>query len=534
MATHEGLQLSPLFRTLSNRAGEELAKLLVERVIPAGTEFAVADFLLIADGRASLTVDDRPVRSLGSGDHIVGQPQGGLVTALTDLRCLAMPWPAFRRLLDTNPRLAGELLAAMSTEPVRLSDLDDDRRDHLPAQTRHRLTGIASQLSTASDEAATALLPAFVVGTLSASPLALGLIEGLANAVDGVARLGGGALSENPRRRPLISLVAFTLTTVLNGLVAVATTSPQVGLLRAGASGARGLRSPQRYAAVPERAGNGNYGKEFGRERATHHLVSVVGPLLAFAILALAGVRSALLATLVPGLLAVAIGAWVIRRTPPRPNDTSPPPRLRVRAVFDGSLGHFMTGITLFELSNFAAVLLILRATKLLEQRDVLFGAPAMAVLLYLLWRLAAGASTYLSGNLLHRHPPVVIMRAGVLTLLISYAGFALLPGTVLGLALCFVLAGAAGGAVDVAEHVGVAQIAPEPLRWSAFGTLSAVRSFGRLTATIGATAVWTFLGPQFGLLFATPLMLAALAVMSSRPSGRRRRPPADATENRP
>jgi len=443
-----------------------------------------------------------------------------------------MPWPVFRQLINTSPLLANELLAAMSTEPVRASGTGDDRSSGLSAQARHRLTGIASQLSTASDEAATALLPAFVVGTLSASPLALGLIEGLANAADGVARLGGGALSENPRRRPLISLVAFTLTTLLNGLVAVATTSPQVGVLRAGASGARGLRSPQRYAAVPERAGAGSYGREFGRERATHHLVSVVGPLLAFAILALVGVRSALLATLAPGLLAVAIGAWVIHRTPPRPNTTSPPPRLRVRAVFDGSLGHFMTGITLFELSNFAAVLLILRATKLLEQRDVMFGASAMAVLLYLLWRLSAGASTYLSGNLLHRYPPVTVMRAGVATLLISYAGFALLPGTVPGLALCFALAGAAGGAVDVAEHVGVAQIASEPLRWSAFGTLSAVRSFGRLTATIGATAVWTFLGPEFGLLFATPLMLAALAVMSSGPVGRRRRPPVAAPES--
>ncbi|WP_433017910.1 MFS transporter [Kribbella sp. CA-294648] len=528
MAMHEALRLSPLFRALGNRECEEVAALLVERVFPAGSEFAEAGFLLIAAGRASLTVDGNPVRSLGPGDHIgaaalVGLPRGALVTALTDMRCLAMPWPVFRQLLDANPRIAGELLIAMGTQPAPSSGAEGDERRRGSARTRRRATSTASHLSTASDEAATALLPAFVVGTLGASPLALGLIEGLANAADGVARLGGGALSENPRRRPLISMVAFTLTALLNGLVAVATTSPQVGVLRAGASGARGLRSPQRYAAVPERAGTNGYGKEFGRERAIHHLVSVAGPLLAFTILALADVRSALVATLVPGLLAVTIGTWVIRRTPPPPDVVSPPPRLRVRAVFQGPLGRFMTGITLFELANFAAVLLILRTTKLLEQRDVPFGASAMAVLLYLLWRLAASATTYLSGHLLDHRRPVVVMRAGVITLLISYAGFALLPGTVLGLAMCFVLAGAASGAVDVAEHVGVAQVAPEPLRWSAFGSLSAVRSFGRLTATIGATAVWTFLGAEFGLLLAAPLMLAALAVMSSRHSGRRR-----------
>ncbi len=82
-------------------------------------------------------------------------------------------------------------------------------------------------------------------------------------------------------------------------------------------------------------------------------------------------------------------------------------------------------------------------------------------------------------------------------------------------LALCFALAGAAGGAIEAAEHVGVARYAPESLRFSAFGALSAVRSFGRLTATVGATVVWTALGPQWGMLIAAPLMVTAVAVMA-------------------
>jgi hypothetical protein len=90
-----------------------------------------------------------------------------------------------------------------------------------------------------------------------------------------------------------------------------------------------------------------------------------------------------------------------------------------------------------------------------------------------------------------------------------------LLDGTAGELALCFLAAGAANGAIEAAEHVGVAQVAPVPLRWSAFGSLSAVRSFGRLTATVGATVVWTVLGPEWGLLLATPLMAMAVIVMT-------------------
>jgi MFS family permease len=199
----------------------------------------------------------------------------------------------------------------------------------------------------------------------------------------------------------------------------------------------------------------------------------------------------------------------------PAPATRPVPAKLQVRAVYRGTLGRLMTGITLFEAVNFAAVLLILRATTLLGRQDVPFGPEAMAVLLYLLWRLAAAVAAPSCGRLVDRVGPVAVMAGGVGALLGSYAGFAFAEGTVAQLALCFALAGAAGGAIEAAEHVGVARYAPESLRFSAFGALSAVRSFGRLTATVGATVVWTALGPQWGMLIAAPMMVAAVAVMA-------------------
>ena len=393
-----------------------------------------------------------------------------------------------------------------------------------PRPSTARAGRAATLLSTAGDEASTSLLPGFLAGTLGAAPIALGLIEGVASAADGVARLGG-ALAEDPRRRRRISFGSHAGITALTGLMAVAGTSWQVGALRAGASTARGLRSPQRYASVPERAGSDGYGRLFGLERSLHHLAAVAGPLLAFVLLAFAGVRSALLGAVIPGALAVGIGLWIMRRAPAPAARAGRPVQLQIRAVYSGRLGRLMTGITLFEAANFAAVLLILRATKLLEQGDAVpFGPAAMGVLLYLLWRLAAAGSSFLCGRLVDRHGPAPVISAGIAALLVSYAGFAFVEGTVTELAVCFIGAGFASGAIEAGEHVGVAQIAPEELRWSAFGSLSAVRSFGRMTATIGAAAVWTLLGPEYGLLFAAPLMLAAIGVMAtglrSRPHG--------------
>jgi YVTN family beta-propeller protein len=389
--------------------------------------------------------------------------------------------------------------------------------DERAVRAKARASRITTLLSTSGDEAATSLLPGFLAGTLGAAPLALGLVEGVASAADGVARLGGGALSEDPRRRRVVSVVGSAGMALLAGLTSIASASWQVGALRSGAAASRGLRSPQRYASVPDRVGSDSYGRLFGVERSLHHLAAVAGPLMAFVLLALVGVRSAMLAAMVPGLLAVAIGVRGLRRNPrPAAAASSSPARLHVRAVYRGPLGRLMTGITLFELANFAAVLLILRATKLLEEGSVPFGAPAMAVLLYMLWRLAAAGSSVFAGRLVDRFGPAPVMTAGISALLASYAGFALVDGTIAALAACFAGAGASSGAIEAAEHVGVAQIAPEPLRWSAFGSLSAIRSFGRLTATIGASAVWTLLGPEFGLLFATPLMVASAAVMAA------------------
>jgi MFS family permease len=384
-----------------------------------------------------------------------------------------------------------------------------------PAARTVRAGRTATLLSTASDEAATALLPGLLTITLGTSPIVLGIVEGLASAADGIARLGGGALSEDPRRRRLISAGSYPTMATLTGLIAAAGSGLQVAVLRAATAAARGLRSPQRYAAVPDRVAAHDYGRAFGFERGMHHLAAVAGPLLAFAALALLGVRAAMLVAVVPGLVAAVIGFRLLRRAPARPAGPSAAPRLRVRAVYRGRIGRLMTGITLFELANFAAVLLILRATKLLDQQDVPFGAAAMAVLLYVLWRLAAAGACGLAGRAVDRFGPTPVMSAGIAVLLVAYAGFAFVPGRVSELAACFLLAGAASGAIEAAEHVGVAQVAPAELRWSAFGSLSAVRCFGRVTATVGATVVWTLLGAEWGLLLASPLMLAAIAVMA-------------------
>lgn len=61
--------------------------------------------------------------------------------------------------------------------------------------------GAASFFSDAGHEVATSVFPSFLTSVLHASPGVLGLIEGVSDAVMGAAKIAGGPLADDPRRR---------------------------------------------------------------------------------------------------------------------------------------------------------------------------------------------------------------------------------------------------------------------------------------------------------------------------------------------
>src|SRR4051794_27207098 len=115
-----------------------------------------------------------------------------------------------------------------------------------------RVIGTASLLADLGHEVPTALLPSFLTSTLGAPAATLGLIEGVSDGLAGAARLGGGALADDPHRRRTVAVGGYASTAVLSGLIGVATTAWQVGLLRACAWTARGLRVPARNALLAD------------------------------------------------------------------------------------------------------------------------------------------------------------------------------------------------------------------------------------------------------------------------------------------
>lgn len=378
-----------------------------------------------------------------------------------------------------------------------------------------RGVGTASLLADIGHEIPTALLPSLLTSTLGAPAAALGVIEGVSDGLAGAARFAGGALADDPRRRRAAAVGGYASTAVLSGLIGAASSTWQVGVLRAGAWAARGLRVPARNALLADVVAPGAYGRAYGFERAMDNLGAVCGPLLALALVAAFDVRTAIALSVIPGLLAVAAIVYAIRRTPrPRAQERIPL-RIRVRPVLRGRLGRLMLGVGAFEAGNIAATLLILRATELLEPGRGQEAAVAIALLLYAGYNGAATIASLAAGRLADRRGPSMVLSGGIACFLLAYAGFAASGPSVALLAVCFGAAGIAIGCVETAEHAAVAALAPEGLRGSAFGLLATVQSFGNLAASAVAGILWTVVSPAAGLLFAAAMMALALVCLA-------------------
>jgi len=374
--------------------------------------------------------------------------------------------------------------------------------------------GGASLLADIGHEIPTSLLPSLLTSTLGAPASVLGAIEGVSDALAGVARFGGGALADEPQRRRTLAVGGYTATAVLSAAIAPATAVWQVAVLRAGAWTARGLRVPARNALLADVVPAEAYGRAYGFERAMDNLGAIIGPLVAIALVATVGTRWAIGLSVIPGLLAGLAIVYAIRHTPKPTKQPKRPLRFHVRPVLQGRLRPLFAGIGAFEFGNCAATLLILRATEMLEPGHGKDSATTIALSLYVTYNVAATATSLAAGRHSDRSDASRVLLVGVAAFGVAYAGFSQDTTSWVVLLPWFLLAGVGIGCVETAEHTVVATHAPIDIRGSAFGLLAATQSFGNLAASLVAGILWTAFSPTWAFAYLTVAMAIALVTL--------------------
>ncbi len=247
------------------------------------------------------------------------------------------------------------------------SSSDDEANEEPPWLNRGVAEiGGASLLADLGHEVPTALLPSFLTVTLGAPAAALGLIEGSLMPRPGLRGWPEGRSPmirfdaekwqsaatrrrrSSPRRSASRELPCRS-----------ASSAPEPGW-REGSAFLLGTRSwPTSSRQAPTAGPTASNGRWTTSVRSA-------GPCWRSHSSPSSAYHTAIVLSVIPGLLATLSIIYAIRATPRTREQERQPLRLRLRPVFRGRLGRLFIGISAFEIGNVAATLLILRATEAL------------------------------------------------------------------------------------------------------------------------------------------------------------------------
>ncbi len=355
--------------------------------------------------------------------------------------------------------------------------------------------GAVSFFNDLASEMVYPLLPALVTTRLGGTAVALGALDGIAEAMAAVAKAGSGWLSERRGLRGPLVILGYVVAAVTRPAIGLATAVWQVIGLRATDRLGKGLRNPPRDTVIADASPGDLRGRAFGFHRALDHAGAVVGPLVAWSLLTGAGLTPSgvIQWSLVPGILAVLVVIWALRRVPDPP--PSPETTVRPEERASGGQRSLVFGlIVVFAFARFPETLLLLR----LHDLGV---AVAIAPLLWAALHVVRTVASYPGGWMSDTLGPRRAMAGGWL----------------LYVAVCFGLATvsspwAAAGWFLVFGLVAAATEAPERAFVAAAGRATRRgRRFGAYHAVIGLAALPGAL--FFGILYQAQGAEVALAV---------------------
>lgn len=375
--------------------------------------------------------------------------------------------------------------------------------------------GIVSLCMDMSSEMIHALLPIFLVGTLGVSALALGIIEGVAEATASISKIFSGVLSDRwGKRKPLIVL-GYGMAALTKPLFPLADSALTVFTARFLDRIGKGIRGAPRDALVADVTPATQRGAAYGLRQSMDTVGAFAGPLIAIGLMAgLAfDIRAVFWVACIPAMLAVAVLLFGVKEPPNVPKLAATRNPLAGFRPGDYPKAFWaLTGLVLmFTLMRFSEAFLVLRA-----QDAGLSNAwiPLTLVVMSATYLLTAYPAGKLSDHI-SRYTLLALGCAVMLAADLLLAFSTSLPGVMIGIALWGVHMGLTEGLIAalVADH------APENLRGSAFGVINLARGVMALLASVMAGALWTWSGPT--ATFATGAGLAivtALAALSLRP----------------
>jgi MFS family permease len=382
------------------------------------------------------------------------------------------------------------------------------------------LLGLTSLLTDISSEMVVTVLPLYLVYVGGFTPLAFGFVDGLYNGATAIMGLASGFIGDRWKRHKEVAGLGYGLSAVCKLLLVLVGTGVSaimavVLLDRAG----KGMRTAPRDAMISLSTPQKELGMAFGVHRALDTTGAVLGPLIAFALLAIAPLafNTVFLVSFLFALLGLAVIGLFVQPDLKVPDHAEPKPAPAIRDAFG------LVKVPRYRALMVAGLALSLATASdafiFLTLQDELDLGTSLFPLLFV------GSSSIFMvlavpmGRLADRFGRGKVLVLGYTLLLALYAVIIGPLGGWMLLTTALFLLGAYYAATDGVLMALGSAVVPDDVRGSGLALLGTVTSIARLVASVAFGALWTFAGLHtamvvFGVALVGAIVLSTMVLI--------------------
>jgi MFS family permease len=387
--------------------------------------------------------------------------------------------------------------------------------------------GVASFFMDVSSEMVYSLVPIFLSSVLGVNKSLIGLIEGIAEATASLVKLFSGWFSDRIGRRKPLMLFGYGISTLSRPLLALASVWQMVLGARFVDRFGKGVRTAPRDAIVADSCRREELGRSFGFHRAMDQFGAVIGPAIAFIVLAArpGDYRTVFWISIIPGVLCVAVIWLFIRERRRRPEARPDRPAggaegadtgaaasgggaggplaesgsrwQRLRRL-RGPLASYLVVTAVFYLGNSSDAFLILRASDLGV-------AAALIPILYMVFNLVYSGLSVPAGILADRVGRRKVALIGFAVFAVTYSWMAVAASSAAAWGV-FILYGIYMGISDGNGRALLGEFSAGERRGTAYGTYHMIVGLAALPASVIAGLLYDRVSP------AAPFWMGAAA----------------------
>ena len=367
--------------------------------------------------------------------------------------------------------------------------------------------GIVSLLMDLSSEMILSILPIFLVTGLGVSVLTLGLIEGFAEGVASMIKAFSGALSDYLKKRKILVVIGYGLSTFTKPFFALASTATWIFAARFVDRLGKGIRVAPRDSLIADSTSTKIRGTAYSLRQALDSLGALLGPIFAIIILYLTtnNFRLVLWFAVIPAVLCIVVLIFRVKESTLKKNIS----RKKSYFLFKNFLKItpmfwlFFLTVFILNLGHFSEAFLLLRGQEIGLEISFI---PIVFVVMNAAYAIVAIPF----GHLADKVGFFILIVYGFLILVLSDIILAL-TNSVGWMFVGIIFWGIHLGMTQGLLLAMIAKLSPLELRGASFGLFHAITGVALFIASLIAGYLWQYYNS--GLIFFVSAIITSVGI---------------------